>query len=88
MDFIADQRAERAVNQLMALYRPLPLEFGCNDNGLKMSVVATHDLHDGAFEASFYELCDLCGIHICVSYATLRDHKTLCSATHLKSSAA
>ena len=88
MDFIADQRAERAIDELVALYRPLAVEFGRNDNGLKMSVVTTHNLHDGAIEACFYELCDLCGIHICVSYATLRDHKTLCSATHLKSSAA
>ena len=70
MDFVADELAKRTVDELVTLQGPLALELRRHDNRLVMRVVLAHYVHDCVIKSGFYEPGDLCGIHICVSYAT------------------
>ena len=63
MNFIAHQRAQGLVYQLMPGDRPFPFEFSRHHNGRKMGIVIAHDLNVGVLEAGFNELAYVGWIH-------------------------
>ncbi len=56
VNFIADQRAQTLIDQLVTSERAKAFEFGRNDQGPKMGIVVTVDLDDGIVESGFDQL--------------------------------
>ena len=51
MDFVAHERTETTVDELVSGERPLALELDGDDERLEMVVVVARDAHHGIFEA-------------------------------------
>ncbi len=63
MNFIAHQRTQGLVNQLMPGDRPFPFEFSRHHYGRIMGIVVTHDVYVGILEPGFNELAYVGWIH-------------------------
>jgi len=63
MNFVADQRAKRLVDELVPGERPLALEFARDDHGLEMGIVIAGDPDDRIVESGLDEPADFLWIH-------------------------
>ena len=64
MNFVADERTETTVDELVPGQRPLALEFRSNDERLEMVVVVARNAHHGIFKALGNQFLDLCRFHL------------------------
>lgn len=72
MDFIANQAAERLVNELVASQRAFALEFRGHDEGRKVRIVVALNGDDCVAESGFDQGGDFYWVHVEVPLSIMR----------------
>ena len=64
MDFVADERSETGIDELVPRQRTLAFEFGGDNECFEVMIVVARDLNDRVLETGRDEFLNFCGLHV------------------------